>query len=912
MADLQDAADVLRPVFDEHGDGFVSFEVMPGYANDTDAHARAGARLLGAAGPPERDDQDPRHRGGRARRSSRRSTRASTSTSRCCSASSSTRRSPRPTSAGSSAAPAEGLPLNVALGRELLRLARGHRGRQAPRGARPQRPRRHGGARQRARRLRALRGDLPRRALRRAARRRRARCSGRCGPRPGPRTPPTPRRSTSTGWSRPDTVNTMPMKTLLAVAERGEIEPGSARARRRAPSWPRSPPPGSTWTTSSTTLLAGRHRGVRDADGQAARGDRERRARRSSPGRPQAIAAVDRRAALGGDRGARRDGRARGRRAARVGQGRVAVGRPGRRRDRRPARLADDLRRDARARRRARRVRARRAPPTGFTDAVLLGMGGSSLAPGGALADLRRAGGGARPARARLDRPGGDPRGRASRSTSSTRSSSSRPSRAARSRRCRCSSTSTRWSATAATSSRSPTPAARCSSSPASTASAPTFENDPNIGGRYSALSLFGLVPAALIGAPIHALLERAAAAEQACAHFDSTESNPGLWLGLALGELARARPRQADLRRRRAGLELRPVGRAARRREHRQAGPRHPAGRRRAAARARRLRRTTACSSTCATRRCADADTDARVEALGARRAPDDHAHRRRQPRTSGGMFFLAEFATAVAGWVLEINPFDQPNVAGGQGRDQARARGRAAARAAARRRRRAARAARRRRARLLHRRDGLPRAVGRVRRGGRRAARDADGAHDARDDVRLRPALPALDGPAPQGRAADRPLPVADRRRGAGRRDPRRRLLVPHAQDRAGARRPQTLRAHGLPAEIVRLEGDPAAALRDAPHVQASRRCADADRLRRARQDGRQHGRADPPRLRPRGRRLRLRRAGGRAREADRRDRRRRACARWSRRSSRRARSGSWCPPATRRRRRSRRSPS
>jgi transaldolase / glucose-6-phosphate isomerase len=66
------------------------------------------------------------------------------------------------------------------------------------------------------------------------------------------------------------------------------------------------------------------------------------------------------------------------------------------------------------------------------------------------------------------------------------------------------------------------------------------FENDPNIGGRYSALSLFGLVPAALIGAPVHALLERAAAAEQACAHFDSTESNPGLWLGLALGELAR------------------------------------------------------------------------------------------------------------------------------------------------------------------------------------------------------------------------------------------------------------------------------------------------------------------------------------------------------------------------------------
>src|SRR5579859_1621075 len=36
LADLQDAADVLRPVFDEHGDGFVSFEVMPDRAKDTD------------------------------------------------------------------------------------------------------------------------------------------------------------------------------------------------------------------------------------------------------------------------------------------------------------------------------------------------------------------------------------------------------------------------------------------------------------------------------------------------------------------------------------------------------------------------------------------------------------------------------------------------------------------------------------------------------------------------------------------------------------------------------------------------------------------------------------------------------------------------------------------------------------
>ena len=34
------------------------------------------------------------------------------------------------------------------------------------------------------------------------------------------------------------------------------------------------------------------------------------------------------------------------------------------------------------------------------------------------------------------------------------------------------------------------------------------------------------------------------------------------------------------------------------------------------------------------------------------------------RGPEDLGRVFFLSEFATAVVGWVLEINPFDQPNV--------------------------------------------------------------------------------------------------------------------------------------------------------------------------------------------------------------------------------------------------------
>src|SRR5918912_3048240 len=66
-----------------------------------------------------------------------------------------------------------------------------------------------------------------------------------------------------------------------------------------------------------------------------------------------------------------------------------------------------------------------------------------------------------------------------------------------------------------------------------------TFVNDPEIGGRYSALSYFGLVPAALMGVDVEAVLERAQVAEQACQHYDHSSSNSGLWLGLAMGELA-------------------------------------------------------------------------------------------------------------------------------------------------------------------------------------------------------------------------------------------------------------------------------------------------------------------------------------------------------------------------------------
>jgi transaldolase/glucose-6-phosphate isomerase len=65
------------------------------------------------------------------------------------------------------------------------------------------------------------------------------------------------------------------------------------------------------------------------------------------------------------------------------------------------------------------------------------------------------------------------------------------------------------------------------------------FFNPPDVGGRYSALSLFGLLPAALIGVDLERLLERAANMAAACNTPASGADNPGLILGAVMGELA-------------------------------------------------------------------------------------------------------------------------------------------------------------------------------------------------------------------------------------------------------------------------------------------------------------------------------------------------------------------------------------
>ena len=61
------------------------------------------------------------------------------------------------------------------------------------------------------------------------------------------------------------------------------------------------------------------------------------------------------------------------------------------------------------------------------------------------------------------------------------------------------------------------------------------FLNPPDIGGRYSVLSYFGLVPAALIGVDLALLLDRADDMAEACRPGGPVADNPGAWLGACL-----------------------------------------------------------------------------------------------------------------------------------------------------------------------------------------------------------------------------------------------------------------------------------------------------------------------------------------------------------------------------------------
>ena len=239
-----------------HYDGYVSLEVDPDLAATRERTLAQAREYWEARRPPEPDDQDPGHRRGRARRSSSRSTRASTSTSRCCSASRPTTTVAEAYIRGLERRHAEGETLDVhsvasffvsRVDTEVDKRLEATRATRTCR-ARPAWP-------TRAPPTSASRRSSTASASPRCARPAR-RCSGRCGRRPASRTRSTPTRCTSTGSSRRETVNTMPMATLLAAAERAEVSRRDRRPGPDATTCGRWPTPASTSTTSPTSCCA--------------------------------------------------------------------------------------------------------------------------------------------------------------------------------------------------------------------------------------------------------------------------------------------------------------------------------------------------------------------------------------------------------------------------------------------------------------------------------------------------------------------------------------------------------------------------------------------------------------------------------------------------------------------------------
>lgn len=188
------------------------------------------------------------------------------------------------------------------------------------------------------------------------------------------------------------------------------------------------------------------------------------------------------------------------------------------------------------------------------------------------------------------------------------------------------------------------------------------FVNDPDIGGRYSALSFFGLVPAALMGVAVGALLDSAQVAEQRCQGYDKSTGNSGLWLGCTLGELALAGRDKATFvvdepisafglwveqliaeSTGKQGKGILPVA------DEPVGAPDHY-GEDRVFVHLRNANEP-------------DAEVDERLQLL-ARAGHPVITIPFEGPEDLGRIFFFSEFGVAVAGWVLGINPFDQPNV--------------------------------------------------------------------------------------------------------------------------------------------------------------------------------------------------------------------------------------------------------
>jgi transaldolase/glucose-6-phosphate isomerase len=187
------------------------------------------------------------------------------------------------------------------------------------------------------------------------------------------------------------------------------------------------------------------------------------------------------------------------------------------------------------------------------------------------------------------------------------------------------------------------------------------FLNPADIGGRYSALSFFGMVPAALQGFDFKSLLDRARRTARACAPETPTRENPGARLGAILGTLTNAgrdkltlviSPEIESL-----GLWIEQLIAESTGKEGKGIIP--IAGERLAGQDVYGDDRLFVSISVGQP----DAETSGKLDALEAaghpvvRRVLSD-------PLDLGAEFYVWEIATAVAGAIMGINPFDQPNV--------------------------------------------------------------------------------------------------------------------------------------------------------------------------------------------------------------------------------------------------------
>lgn len=188
------------------------------------------------------------------------------------------------------------------------------------------------------------------------------------------------------------------------------------------------------------------------------------------------------------------------------------------------------------------------------------------------------------------------------------------------------------------------------------------FVNPGDIGGRYSALSFFGMVPAALMGADLDRLLEGARQMETACRVGDA-QQNPGLALGaLMAAGTANGRDKLtlltpdalASL-----GLWVEQLVAESTGKEGKGVVP---------------------ITGESATTPWSDDRVGVMVTSGGG--SPSARQMPANAPRASlamadtydiGAEFLRWEVATATAGWLLEINPFDEPNVQ--QAKDATRA---------------------------------------------------------------------------------------------------------------------------------------------------------------------------------------------------------------------------------------------